>query len=152
MGHALRDVEHLVRLALLFLGGVILFLVARALLVPEGFGELGHFRSGSLIDNRQVALRYAGRAACAECHDDVAVRLATDSHAQVGCEACHGALLAHATDPDNAKAPELDQLDLCARCHAANPARPQTQPQVDIEPHREGSLCSECHQSHEPAS
>ena len=152
MAHALRDAEHLVRLALLFLIGVVLFLVVRALLVPAGFGELGHFRTGALDDNRHATLRFAGRAACAECHDDVSATLAGDSHAAVGCESCHGALQAHAVDSDNAKATTIDQVDLCSLCHATNPARPASQPQVDIDPHREGSICSECHSPHAPSS
>lgn len=155
MAKVLRDAEHLVRLALLFLAGALLFLVIRAFLVPSGFGELGHFRTGALQDVRNMPLHFAGRASCgeAECHEDVTAALAADSHASVGCESCHGALSAHAVDPEIAKAATLEEINLCSRCHASNPARPEgyTQ-QVEIEAHREESPCSECHDSHEPSS
>jgi hypothetical protein len=154
MAQVLRDAEHLVRLALLFLAGALLFLGIRSFLVPSGFGEFGHFRTGALQDNRNKPLHFAGSASCGEtdCHEDVTAALAGDTHDSVGCESCHGALSAHAADPEIAKAAPLDELELCSRCHASNPARPSAFLQVDIEPHREESACSECHDSHEPSS
>ena len=150
----LRDAEHLVRLALLFLAGGLVFLGLRAYFVPAGFGELGHFRTGALQDIRDRPLHFAGRNSCgeADCHEDVTAALAEDTHAQVGCESCHGALLAHAGEPKVAKAATLDELELCSRCHALNPARPEEFLQVEIETHREDSACSECHDAHEPSS
>ena len=44
--------EHLVRVAGLFLAGVVVFVVLQALLIPEGFGLYGHYRAGALADNR----------------------------------------------------------------------------------------------------
>jgi hypothetical protein len=156
MAQVLSDAKHLVRLALLFLAGFLLFLAIRAFFVPAGFGEFGHFRTGTLQDVRNnTPLHFGGRASCgeADCHEDVTAALATDSHARVGCESCHGALAAHAADPEIAKAAELDEIDLCSRCHALNPARPEGYTrQVDIEVHREESACSECHDAHEPSS
>ena len=156
MAQVLRDAKHLVRLALLFLAGFLLFLAIRAFFVPAGFGEFGHFRTGTLQDVRNnTPLHFGGRASCgeADCHEDVTAALATDSHARVGCESCHGALAAHAADPEIAEAAALDEIDLCSRCHALNPARPEAYTQqVDIEVHREESACSECHDAHEPSS
>jgi hypothetical protein len=144
-----RDGEHLVRLAVLFVIGVLLFLGTRAVLVPADFGELGHYRTGALDDNGQRTLVHAGRAACSECHDSGSA-LAGGAHAGVGCESCHGALGAHASDPDTAKPQKLEVAALCLRCHAANPARPQTHPQVDPGPHAEGATCTDCHEPHAP--
>lgn len=145
-----RDIEHLVRLALLFLAGIVVFLTARAFLIPPGFGELGHYRTGALADNGAQALRYAGRAACADCHEGDATTLAGGAHAAVGCESCHGPLAAHAAEPESSRAGAIREIELCGLCHAANPARPQGHPQVEIDPHREGSPCTECHDSHSP--
>jgi hypothetical protein len=52
-----KDTEHLVRLGGVFAAGVILFLVARSLIVPHSFGQYGHFRGDALAE---VAVRFAG--------------------------------------------------------------------------------------------
>jgi hypothetical protein len=147
----MKDAEHLVRLAILFAAGVLAFLILRALLVPPDFGEYGHFRTGAIADNQKRPLNYAGRSACTECHGEEAGLLSKGSHAKVGCETCHGALAAHATDSDNVKPAKLDAVALCTRCHAENQARPKKQPQVDAEEHSEGNACTECHDAHSPA-
>lgn len=150
MRELFRDSEHLVRLLLLFAAGTLLFLVVRALLVPDGFGEYGHFRSGAIADTAARPPAFAGRAACAECHDEVVVEKAKGAHAGIGCESCHGALGEHAADPD-ARTPELPAVEtLCVRCHEANLARPASFPQVDIAAHAEGASCAECHEPHRP--
>lgn len=146
-----RDGEHLVRLVLLFAGGVLLFVFVRGALVPPGFGDLGHFRSGAILDAEKRPLGYAGRAACAECHGEVSAALAKGNHAKIGCESCHGALAGHVGDADNLKPAAIEVVALCSRCHAQNQARPLSQPQVDPGPHSEGNVCSECHDAHAPA-
>lgn len=147
-----RDGEHLVRLVVLFAAGVFVLLIVRALLVPPGFGDFGHFRAGAIDDAAKRHPVYAGRAACAECHGEVTVALAKGSHAKVGCEACHGALAAHVGDPDKTKPAAIEVVQLCSRCHAKNQARPKSQPQVDPGPHAEGNVCTECHDAHAPAA
>jgi hypothetical protein len=145
------DHEHFYRLILLFAVGVVLFLGVRALLVPAGFGQYGHFRPGALADSMAKPSSYAGRAACAECHDDVADKKGQGKHAGLGCEACHGPLVAHARAPE-AKTPELpDPQALCARCHAQNQAKPAGFPQVDPAEHAGDASCADCHDPHSPA-
>ena len=68
MNKLFKDKEHLVRVALLFVAGLFLFVVARAILVPKGFGDYGHYRAGALADVAARPVAYAGRAACLECH------------------------------------------------------------------------------------
>lgn len=145
-----KDAEHLLRLALLFAAGIVVFLVIRALLVPPGFGEFGHFRTGAIAANQQKTLHFAGRAACDECHSEIVAGLGAAKHAKVGCESCHGPLAAHAADPDATQPAKLDAVDLCSRCHAANPSRPKGHPQVEVAGHSEGESCTECHQAHDP--
>jgi len=147
-----RDGEHLVRLVLLFAAGVLLLLVVRALFVPAGFGDYGHFRTGAIADAGKRQNVFAGRAACAECHGEVLTALAKGSHAKVGCESCHGALAAQVADADKVKPVAIEVVELCSLCHAKNQARPKNQPQVDPGPHAEGNVCTECHDAHAPAA
>ncbi|TPW17151.1 MAG: hypothetical protein FD129_491, partial [bacterium] len=44
----LVDGQHLIRAGALLLAGVVAFLVVRSLLIPVGFGTLGHYRPGAL--------------------------------------------------------------------------------------------------------
>ncbi len=147
-----RDSRHLLRAAMLFGAGIVVFLVARALLVPKDFGVLGHFRQGALADNRSRPIVFAGRAACEECHGDVVEARKGSKHARVGCEACHGALAAHASaaDPSANKPTKPNPKVICLVCHLENTARPKTFPQVDPKDHGDGASCGECHKPHHP--
>ena len=150
MRELFRDKEHLVRMAGLFAIGFLLFVVLRGILIPADFGEFGHFRGGALDDNRSVAPVFAGRAACEDCHDDVATERVGGAHGSVGCEACHGALALHAEDP-SVVLPELPAaMSLCRSCHQINVARPEWFPQVESDEHSEGEACNECHMPHNP--
>lgn len=145
-----KDSEHLLRLAGLFTAGALLFLAARAALIPAGFGEYGHYRAGSLQDNRNKPLRFAGSAVCADCHDEAAQTVKAGKHAGVRCQACHGPLLAHTDDPVAAAAHRPDPLGLCPVCHEKNVAKPRGFPQVDTREHAAGSSCIDCHTAHSP--
>ena len=150
MGGVFGHKEHLVRVAALFLGGIFVFLVLQALLVPEGFGLYGHYRAGALDDNRAHAVAFAGRAACVECHSDVPDAQKGGGHAGVRCEACHGPLARHAEDPAEHKAEKPDSRVLCARCHEMNVARPARFPQIDVAEHAGKEACTSCHLAHKP--
>jgi hypothetical protein len=141
---------HRVRVAGLFLALIGVFLVLQALLVPKDFGVYGHFRAGALEDNAAHPLVHAGRAACVECHSDVAEAARGGKHENVHCEACHGALARHAADPSAQKAEKPDSRVLCVRCHQANVARPAAFPQVDAQEHSGGEACVSCHVAHNP--
>ena len=150
MRHLLASKEHLVRLAGLFAGAFLLFVLVRAALVPEGFGRLGHYRPGALADVAARPVVFAGRAACGDCHEDVAGKLHGGKHAGVGCEACHGPHAKHAADPVSVQAVKPDPKALCPVCHAANAAKPVKFPQVDVKEHADGASCTECHDPHHP--
>ncbi len=150
MSFKFKDVEHFVRAAILFGVGIVLFLILRAAMIPKDFGQYGHYRPGALADNAAMPISFAGRAACEECHADVVEGRAGHRHEHVGCEACHGALAAHAADPSGSQ-PELpDAKTLCRSCHERNVARPAAFPQVDGDEHSGGEVCTSCHQPHHP--
>lgn len=147
---SIRDYEHLLGIAGLFAAAVAVFVLLRAVLIPEGFGVYGHYRAGAIDDNRGDTLVHAGRAACVACHAERAQELGGGTHKDVGCESCHGALGAHALQPAQAKATRPDGRALCQRCHAKNVTRPAAFPQVDPAEHAPEGSCTDCHAAHSP--
>jgi hypothetical protein len=145
-----KDAEHLFRMAALFLAGLALFLIARALLVPRDFYELGHFRAGALADNMARPIAFAGREACETCHPDVVDERKGSRHAAIACEACHGALAKHADDPASLKPVRPDPGTLCLKCHQQEMAKPRTFKQVNPQEHMGGEPCVSCHKPHHP--
>ena len=145
-----KDIEHLVRLAIVMALAILLFIILRAVAVPKSFGQYGHYRGAAIteIASRPVAL--AGRQVCEGCHTDVAAQKKLGSHVVLSCEACHGAQAKHADDPANVTPPKLDTAVVCARCHEANSAKPKAFPQVVTADHSGGIVCDTCHQPHKP--
>ena len=145
-----KDAEHLLRLAALFVIGLLVFGVARAELVPAGFGKYGHYRAGAIDDIRAKPISYAGQSACVDCHSDIAQLRAQARHKNISCESCHGPLAKHADAPD-ALVPKLpDARPLCIHCHAANTGKPKQYPTVNIKDHAGDESCLTCHKPHDP--
>jgi hypothetical protein len=151
MGRGFRDYEHVVRVAALFVIGIVAFLVLRWWFLPTDFGDYGFYRTGALADNRARPIAYAGRAACADCHSDVVELRKGSRHEGIGCESCHGPLARHAAGDDPAKPARPDPRVTCVRCHAAKAGKPQAYPQVDIADHAPDGECTACHRPHRPA-
>jgi len=149
MRFTFRDAAHLVRLVVVVLIAIAAFAGLRSLMVPETFGQYGHYRGSALEGNRQRPVSFAGRQACAECHDGVVEAKKAGKHVLVGCEACHGPLAKHAEDP-SLKPVKPDAVVLCARCHEKNSAKPRGFPQVAAKEHNAGMACGDCHQPHQP--
>ncbi|MBZ5611507.1 MAG: cytochrome c family protein [Acidobacteriia bacterium] len=146
----LRSIEHLLRVVLLLALGVIGFLVVRRMVIPAEFGKYGHFRPAALDEIRAHPVKFAGRQACEACHSDQADVKSKGKHANLGCEACHGALARHAEDPGSLVPKLPDTAVLCARCHEANQAKPKSFPQVKTAEHSSGLACNTCHKPHDP--
>ena len=145
-----KDKEHLFRMAGLLGVGLLVFVVLRGVLIPADFGDLGHYRASALDDNSSLNLRFAGRAACEACHDDVAAERAESAHKSIGCEACHGALAVHADDPEAVIPERPEATPLCVSCHGANVTKPAWFPVVIPDEHSEGEACDGCHLPHDP--
>ena len=144
-----RDIEHVLRLAAVFAVGLLFFGVARAALVPDDFGRLGHYRANAVDEVRARPIVYAGQKACAECHTDVVELRAGARHRAVSCESCHGALAAHASG-EVAKPARPEARTLCVRCHAAKTGKPVRYPRVDVKEHAGDESCLTCHKPHDP--
>ncbi len=150
MRNFLKDKEHLARMAGLFLAGLVVFLIVRAFLVPQGFYEYGHFRAGALTDNAARPVAFAGREACESCLPDIVEMRKGSRHATIGCEACHGALAKHADDPGSLKPVRPDARKVCLVCHRQDAGKPKGFPQVNPQEHMGGEPCNACHKPHHP--
>ena len=80
----------LTRLTLAFAIFISLFLFLRHFLVPDTFGQYGHYRGASLDDNAASEIHYAGQQACLDCHQDIEDLKIQDVHSDIHCETCHG--------------------------------------------------------------
>lgn len=150
----MKDVQHLLRVAVIFAAAFIAFLAARSLLVPESFGKLGHYRANAVDEFAAQPRHYAGEPACKKCHAQQASDKAKSSHRSISCESCHGALLAHAENPKSDAKPrrpkEAEMRAFCGNCHGRSPSRPAKFPQIDLNGHNAGYACNMCHQPHQP--
>lgn len=137
-------------LPLLF-GFVVVFLIVRSFLVPDSFGQYGHYRGDSLKDNANHTPQYVGNATCADCHTTEAEMLASDMHASLKCEVCHGPGAKHveSTETDDIIHREGSRR-FCGSCHGMHPARNiENIYQVNIEEHHsEKEKCIDCHNPH----
>jgi len=145
-----KDVAHLIRLAGVFLLGLVLFFVFRSVTIPKSFGRYGPFRGAALVELSSRPLAFAGHETCENCHPDVATLKANGVHKSVNCESCHGPLAKHADDPGTVKPVLPDVAQLCIRCHSENIAKPAGFPQVNAKEHSGGLACNTCHKPHSP--
>jgi hypothetical protein len=145
-----RDAEHLFRFAAVFVALGLVFLVARAVFTPKGFGTYGHYRAGALADAAARPLMFAGHAACLDCHDTVDTEKKAGKHAGIGCEACHGPANAHVADAATVVPKKPDAKELCVVCHLENLAKPKGFPQIDPKDHAGDESCITCHDPHKP--
>lgn len=138
------------RLAAVFLFAALALLVARRFLVPETFGEVGHYRAAAVDTITAHKKKYAGQQECALCHGSIAERRLTSNHRGLACETCHGPGAAHAANPVELKPAIPRQREFCTRCHAYNPSRPTGFAQIDPVRHNPLTPCMACHDPHEP--
>jgi transcription elongation factor Elf1 len=150
MSNRFKNAEHLIRVALVFVAGLVVFVLVRGMIVPKSFGQYGHYRADALKEIADRAPKFAGRDTCEACHQDVADLKKTGKHVIVGCEACHGPLGKHAEDPAAVVPAKLDTAILCVKCHEANSAKPKAFPQVISKEHAGEVACGTCHQPHKP--
>lgn len=130
---------------------IILFLIARHFLIPESFGEYGHYRADSIDEIAALPIHYAGKAVCMDCHVEEAEKLASDPHASLSCEVCHGPNAKHADDYEVVEFLVKDgSREFCGRCHSIDAARRlENIMQINIQEHYpEKEKCIDCHNPH----
>lgn len=146
-----RHYQHVLRMAGLFVVGISLFFVLRAIFVPDDFGIHGHYRAAALEANRDLPLVHGGSAICADCHADTADARGSGPHARVACEGCHSPAARHASgDAEAPKPTKPDAVNGCLVCHARSLSRPPAFPQVVAAEHAGDSACTSCHNPHNP--
>ena len=139
--------RHLIILSIVI---VISFLL-RQWLVPESFGDLGHYRANSLGDNELFEMHYAGQEACAECHEEEYDLKEMDMHFELACETCHGPSLVHTETNESVDVWIPETRDFCGLCHAINAARSKDIIlQIDMNEHNPEENCTYCHNPHAP--
>lgn len=98
-----------------------------------------------------LAPMYANSGICVNCHAPEAAKLASASHAGIGCQSCHGALLAHSlASPDAAGSTvpiAVPTDEVCVRCHVQTDGRPATFHQIVPALHYV-PVCLQCHDPH----
>lgn len=141
----------LTRLAIAFAIFITLFLVLRSYLVPDTFGQYGHYRGDSLIDNSLPEINYAGQQACLECHQDIYDLKQKDVHNTIRCEVCHGPGQKHVLSAEASDILRPDSREFCGVCHEKNAAKRQTTiVQIKLSDHNTEKKCIGCHNPHQP--
>jgi hypothetical protein len=144
-----ENVQHVIRVALIFAIGLVSFFVLRGFFVPSDFGLEGFYRAGARVDAQALPLQYAGEADCLTCHVDVADLRAANRHKAVSCETCHGPNKAHVDDPTTVKPARVNAETFCVTCHAKGAGKPAFLPQIVAADHY-GTACVDCHAPHKP--
>lgn len=149
-GKGPRMPQQISRLLIVFVVALVALLVMRRLLIPKTFGEIGHYRAAAIGENAALPIKYAGRGACRECHDDIDTTHSRARHQTVACETCHGPAQAHISSGGEAKPIVPRERSFCSRCHGYDVARPTGFPQIDPAAHNPVKRCVTCHNPHEP--
>ena len=142
--------QQVYRLAIAFALVLSALVTARYFLVPETFGELGHYRAAALDSIAAHPKKYAGHQECTLCHGDIADARLASFHRGVTCESCHGPAAAHTAAPMEVTPTIPGGRGLCLLCHEFDPARPTGFPQVESTLHNVRSPCTTCHDPHAP--
>jgi hypothetical protein len=142
--------QQVYRLAVAFALVLVALIAARYFLVPDTFGDLGHYRAAALDSIAAHPKQYASHQECALCHSGIAEARLASNHRGVTCEACHGPAAAHASAPMDTKPSIPRDREFCILCHEFNPTRPTGFPQVEPALHNFPTACVTCHEPHEP--
>lgn len=148
---------HYWRLVPLLVIVLVVLVVLRNMLVPESFGEFGHYRGAALQELGDLQHHHLESTGCAECHEKKVKVVLGGDHKTVSCELCHGPGVKHAQDNDTHKMQVNKDPKLCLKCHMKLPGRPTAFPQIAMADHVPADFdlskdsCIDCHGAHSPA-
>jgi hypothetical protein len=142
--------QQVTRLGIAFAVLAVVFVAARQGLVPETFGDLGHYRAAAVDSIAANPLKYAGHEECSLCHRPIAEKRRASNHSGVSCEVCHGPAADHVAAPGNVRPPAPRERGFCPLCHGYNASRPSGFPQIDPVAHNPTVPCMTCHDPHAP--
>lgn len=131
----------------LLIGGVVL--VRKYLISPE-LKESGFQRTSAIERELSREIRYAGAAACGECHEDQYTTRMRGYHKGLSCELCHGAAREHVEEPFDVSPLVPRERKFCPLCHTYNLSRPTGYPQINPVAHNPLQPCVTCHDPHDP--
>ena len=149
--------RHITRLLTIIGVVVVGFIVVRSLLIPDSFGEYGHFRGANLKEQMAISPLYQGADQCKECHQSQYSDWQESGHLSVTCEVCHGHWEIHNGNLKTMTA--VTTSDACLICHQKLAGRPETLSQIesfvqhltDQELSEEDATgCVDCHDPHAP--
>ncbi|UCF18151.1 MAG: cytochrome c3 family protein [Gemmatimonadota bacterium] len=145
-----RVPQQVPRLVAVFALVVVALVVARTALIPDTFGERGHYRAAAVDSIVAHEKKYAGQQECALCHNAIMQARLAGNHSGLGCESCHGPAASHTANPVEFKPRIPQEREFCLRCHQYNPSRPTGFPQIDPISHNAPRACFTCHDPHAP--
>jgi hypothetical protein len=142
--------QQVTRLGIAFAVLAIVFMAVRQRLVPDTFGEAGHYRAAAVDSIAAYPLQYAGHEECTLCHRPIAEKRSASNHSGVSCEVCHGPAAEHVRAPGSVKPPAPRERGFCPLCHGYDASRPSGFPQIDPVAHNPTVPCMSCHDPHAP--
>ena len=167
----MNNAKHFLRLAVLITLVVAAFLRVRAMVVPQDFGKLGHFRASAIAEAAAREPRHLGSAECSDCHSEINEAWENGKHHIPQCENCHGPGFLHVkvvsedsvdAYPDPIKRNKnalrvTSGIDECKWCHLKTFERPSTLKSIkSVDEHfsenrgkfAPGAKCTDCHDPH----
>ncbi|MGE5237194.1 MAG: cytochrome c3 family protein [Chloroflexota bacterium] len=150
--------NHVLKPLFVFLGLVVVILVARLFVVPKDFGiwergyMYGFHRKSNEDDWKAFKVKYQfDNGYCKDCHAENYDSLNRSPHKIILCEDCHGPVLDHPSEP--AKLSIDKSRAQCLRCHypLKYPSSGRANIRgIDPETHNPDIECATCHNPHKP--
>jgi hypothetical protein len=142
--------EQAVRIIVVFIVLAAVLFVVRQFIIPPEMKDMTLIHTATMEREADKEIKYAGAAACSQCHEKQQEVKKTGYHRDLSCESCHGAAQKHVDNPTEVKPTSPRKRDYCVYCHSYNSSRPTGFPQINPETHNPRKPCITCHNPHNP--